>query len=310
MTDVSMGDDRAGLIEWLRARAQPIGSLDPEAPLEDLAPFGHAVGEAVVVGLGESVRGARTGSELYTVKHRILRLLVEWLGFRAMTLEDSEAVGEALDDHVRTGRGDPRSLLAEAWTPWRTEEFLDVIQWIRAFNATHPEDMVRIVGVDTEGDHPLAHNTLAWHERTGEKVLYWGGLAHTAGGKANVNSFPPDDRSPTTGRSDGSVLRDNLGSGYLSVGVTCHHGVDLPPPPPEFAEAVLGAAGLDQYALDIRPPQPEVARRWLAAPATTRVIGPHYDPANDAAYHMTGGSLTVWFDVVVHVREVTPVHPL
>jgi erythromycin esterase len=201
-------------------------------------------------------------------------------------------------------------LLAGAWAPLQTREFLDVVRWIRAFNATHPEDVVRIVGVDTDGDHSLAYNTLAWHERTGDKVLYWGGLAHTAGGKANVNSFPPDDRSPTTGRSDGSVLRDNLGSGYLSVGVTCHHGVDLPPPSPEFAEAVLGAAGLDHYVLDVRPPQPEVARRWLAAPAMTRVIGPHYDPANNAGYHMTGGSLSVWFDVVVHVREVTPAQPI
>lgn len=306
MGDGWTGTDPAALVEWLRARAHPIATVDPGAELEDLAPLGHAVGEAVVVGIGESVRGARSGRELYQLKHRVLRLVVEWLGFRAMALEESEAGGRALDEYVRTGAGDPRALLAQAWTPWRTEEFLAVIRWIRAFNADHPGDMVRIVGVDTGGDHPLAHNTLAWRERTGAKVLYWGGMAHTAGGKANVNSFPPAPVSPSTGRSDGSVLRDNLGTGYLSIGVTCHHGVDLPPPPPEFAESVLGAAGLDQYMIDIRPPQPEVARRWLAAPATTRVVGPHYDPAADADYHMTGGSLSVWFDVVLHRREIAP----
>ncbi len=38
--------------------------------------------------------------------------------------------------------------------------------------------------------------------------------------------------------------------------------------------------------------------------------GPVYDPADDAAHHLSGGSPAEWFDVIVHNHEVTPAHPL
>jgi erythromycin esterase len=37
-----------------------------------------------------------------------------------------------------------------------------------------------------------------------------------------------------------------------------------------------------------------------------RAIGPAYDPANDAAYHMSGGGPGDWFDVIIHQQQVTP----
>lgn len=54
----------------------------------------------------------------------------------------------------------------------------------------------------------------------------------------------------------------------------------------------------------------EPIRRRLNAPTRTRLIGPFYDPLDDAAHHMSGGSLASWFDVVVHMQEVTPSRPL
>lgn len=302
--------DRTALISWIEDSAHPIATVDPWAPLDDLAPLVPMVGHAVVVALGESVRGVRSGHEFYGLKHRILRLAVEQLGFRSMALEERDESGAAaIDEYVCTGGGDPQALLAGLWAPWQTEEFLDVVRWMRAYNADHPDDLARIVGVVSDAPHGLAYNTLAWHERTGDRILYWGGIAHTAVGRANSNSFPPNTSSPATGPTDGSILRDRLGSGYLSVGLTCHHGAGgapLPAPAADFAESILGSAGPERYFLDLHGPQPDVARRWLTAPATTRVIGPHYDPDNDAAYHMTGSSLAGWFDVIIHLREITP----
>jgi erythromycin esterase len=40
------------------------------------------------------------------------------------------------------------------------------------------------------------------------------------------------------------------------------------------------------------------------------VIGPVYDPENDGAFHLSGGSLSEWFDLVVHHRAVTVAHLL
>ncbi|MFI8812175.1 erythromycin esterase family protein [Streptomyces sp. NPDC055082] len=81
----------------------------------------------------------------------------------------------------------------------------------------------------------------------------------------------------------------------------------VPAPPAEFADAVLGSAGLDTYLLDLRDDAPAAVRAWLDAPARTRVIGPVYDPADNAAHRLSGGSLADWFDILLHSRVVTPV---
>jgi erythromycin esterase len=64
---------------------------------------------------------------------------------------------------------------------------------------------------------------------------------------------------------------------------------------------------LDAFFLDLHAEGPDVVQTWLNASARTRLIGPAYDPDNDAAHHLSGGSLTDWFDVIAHCRQVTPV---
>jgi erythromycin esterase len=294
---------------WIRETAWPLGSLDPSAPLDDLAPLGDALGPAVVVGLGESVRGVRGGHELYVVKHRILRLAVEVLGFRVLAVEDDDDIGAAIDHHLQTGVGDAATLLSRAWGPWRTVEFLDVLRWLRAWNVAHPDDAVRFIGVDGDEHHARALRTLAWHDETGGKVVYWGGIAHTA------VVAPADVPAAPAGMNDGLVLRERLGAAYVSVGVTCLEGAAagperMPPPAGNTAESVLAGADLDRFTLDLHAEQPEAVRRWLGSPTAIRVIGPRYDPDDDTAYRMAGGSLAGWFDVMAFVRRITPVHHL
>ena len=64
------------------------------------------------------------------------------------------------------------------------------------------------------------------------------------------------------------------------------------------------------YLLDLRAPAPPRVRSWLRVPAVLRAVGPSYDPASDASYLMSGGSLRGWFDVLVHQGLVTATTPL
>ena len=58
---------------WLERTAVPLRTSDPAAPLDDLDALAPAVGDAEIVGLGESNDG---GAELLALKHRVLRDLL------------------------------------------------------------------------------------------------------------------------------------------------------------------------------------------------------------------------------------------
>ncbi|MFI9048056.1 erythromycin esterase family protein [Streptomyces sp. NPDC053427] len=297
---------------WIGRHAHPLTTLDPAAPLTDLLPLRDAVGEARVVAIGSATRQAH---ELAALSHRLLRLLVERLGFRSVALEGDDAERLGLGTYIRTGEGDPRALLAGARSFWRLEETAEAVRWIRAYNRAHPQDPVRFVPAPSHSpqDRPamergMADEVIRWHRRTGDRTVYWGGLAHTAVGGART-TYPTNP--PVAHRNVGGHLREHFGPALVSVALTFHHGrapYPVPAPPPDFADAVLGSAGPAAYLLDLRTEGPDAVRDWLGSPtARTRVIGPAFDPADNAAFRLSGGSLAEWFDVVGHVREVTPV---
>lgn len=161
-----------------------------------------------------------------------------------------------------------------------------------------------------DADRHLAENAIWWHRATGDKVVYWGGLGHTANARTRIFS-PPAAPSPEP--NAGSHLRDHFGSGYVSVGLTFDHGnalYEFPSPPNRFADAVLGTVGPQAFLLDLRTDLKRAAQVWLDTPATMRLVGPSFNPVNNADYHLTGGTLRDWFDALAHIRAVTPVHPL
>ncbi|MFD9687141.1 erythromycin esterase family protein [Kitasatospora sp. NPDC059146] len=141
-----MGDD---VTDWLAANAVPLDSLDAGAPAGDLAPLRRVLGEARVVGLGESTHGT---AEFFRLKHRLLEFLVRELDFGALAMEASAASAGAVDAYVRYGTGDPVTALDRLgfWT-WKTYEVLALVEWLREHNRALPEARrVRFVGVDPQ----------------------------------------------------------------------------------------------------------------------------------------------------------------
>lgn len=134
-------------IEWLRAHAVPLGTDDPEQDNSDLIPVLGMIGNARVVGLGEGTHGTR---EFLRMKHRLIRALVEELGFRRIALETNLPETEALNRYIQTGEGDPRELLRgmRLWT-WETEEVLGLVEWMRSYNASG-KGPVELFGFDMQ----------------------------------------------------------------------------------------------------------------------------------------------------------------
>ncbi|WP_433712467.1 erythromycin esterase family protein [Nocardia sp. CA-084685] len=394
----------SGLREWLRARAQPIFDTHSNSIGSDIAALAERLGSATVVGLGESTRFSR---QTFGLRERVFRVLVEQYGFRTLAVQDSARSGERLDAYVRTGTGGPESALADAWRPTRTAEMAAALAWIREFNGEHPNDPVRILGVEppraessdydvvldyvrqyapdrlaaieshlgpirtahqidehvqrhqgihpgrpfiedardalvlfeklpvtTESENALTHlrlivdfheksvagqggfarderpaaqRVIEWQRDTGAKIAYWDGIAHTAAlplgdGPAENSEF----------RGTGSYLREHFGARYVSVAIGFHHG-DLgmamaPEPLSDLVDATLGMVDLPAFYIDLHSDAPKSAQQWLHEPAKLRTISGIYDPAKDATAHTTVRSLVDAYDVLVHIRETSPVH--
>ncbi|MFE0105015.1 erythromycin esterase family protein [Streptomyces sp. NPDC059009] len=127
--------------------AHPLRATGPGGSDRDLRPLGRMVGDATVVGLGEATHGSH---EFFTMKDRVFRYLVEKKGFTTFAQEVSWTTGLRFDAYVRGGKGDVRALVHQelAKTPWDTEEYVELLTWMRAYNDRHPGRQVRFVGDD------------------------------------------------------------------------------------------------------------------------------------------------------------------
>ncbi|WP_250290231.1 erythromycin esterase family protein [Streptomyces atroolivaceus] len=194
-------------------------TVDPLAPLEDLRPLLGMLGEdAAVVGYGAGTRGAH---ELSAMQVRIARLLVEEAGFRAVALDQDWTLCVLLDTYLRTGTGDPVSLLEAAEPFARTEEVLALLRWMRAFNQAHPNDPVRLVGVSPHETGTSAYDTVTAYVRRAAPELLGEVLACYA-------ELRPDGKVSAHTRRfralpDRSIWRDRAQEAYDLVGALPGH---------------------------------------------------------------------------------------
>lgn len=141
------------VIDWLRTHAILFQTVDPSGDLADLQPLAPVIGDAGIVGVGEATHGTR---EHFLFKHRLLRFLVTQKGFRALAFESPWPTGLPLNQYVLGGEGDPERLLGKAvFGVWYTREVLDMVRWMREYNATVPPDQrVEFVGIDMQLTRP------------------------------------------------------------------------------------------------------------------------------------------------------------
>ena len=131
----------------------------------DVSPIRSVVGDAVVVGLGDGSHGTH---EFATMKVRMIQYLVEEMDFDVVAIEASFAPVNRLNAYIQGGPGDPRAILADMETRltyffWNTEEFLGLIEWMRAYNAHRgTESAIELIGVDTFDELTNAADVVAY----------------------------------------------------------------------------------------------------------------------------------------------------
>jgi erythromycin esterase len=145
-TETLPNDD---ITQWFAAKALSINTTTPGVNDVDLISLdGMATATGRLIGIGEATHGTR---QFFELKHRILQSLVERrANILAFAIEASMPDAMAIDDYVRQGTGDPAKALSHLyfWT-WRTQEVLDLIRWLREYNAPRPlAERIGFFGVD------------------------------------------------------------------------------------------------------------------------------------------------------------------
>jgi erythromycin esterase-like protein len=135
------------VVTWMKRTAKPFDTCAPRDDQRDLAFLDKLVGNAHIVALGEGTHGT---SEFFQMKHRIVRYLATKKGFTVFAIEANMPEAYRVNDYVLTGRGDAKSLLNGMyfWT-WNTQEVLDMIEWMRAYNAAG-KGRIQFTGFDMQ----------------------------------------------------------------------------------------------------------------------------------------------------------------
>lgn len=126
--------DNDDITAWMKKDARPFETCAPSDKVTDLESLRRMVGNARIVALGEGTHGTR---EFFQLKHRITQHLATEMGFTVFAIEANLPEAWRVNDYVLGGQGDPRALIQGMyfWT-WNTEEVLEMVEWMRRFNAS------------------------------------------------------------------------------------------------------------------------------------------------------------------------------
>lgn len=209
--DAEAGPAPPEVLDWLRAQATRLDTVDAGHGLADLAPLERSVGAAPIVALGEATHGS---SEFFRLKHRMLEFLVSEMGFTAIALEANFPEALDVNEYVLTGRGDPAKALAGMyfWTT-NTEETLEMIRWMRRYNADprHPKK-VKFYGFDMQFAWRSVKDVVAYLRRVDPDRAT--AAARALALLANAYTQPDFDRLPLASRQATAAIADDLARAF------------------------------------------------------------------------------------------------
>lgn len=122
-------------------------SADPTADDADLAPFDEMIETTELVGLGETVH---TSGGYHRMRNRLVRHMIEKLGFRAVALETPWATAEVATKYVETCQGSTKAASASIFGVFASVEMASLFEWLCAWNTSHPTDKVAFWGYDVQ----------------------------------------------------------------------------------------------------------------------------------------------------------------
>lgn len=101
-----------------------------------------------IIALGEATHG---NSDFQALKLDVLQTVVETEGVRSFALEMDFAEGMNLDAYIKGGDGNAQELVENlSFTIYQTEEMVALVDWMRDYNAQHPDDPLSFYAFDMQ----------------------------------------------------------------------------------------------------------------------------------------------------------------
>src|SRR4051812_11372808 len=140
----------------------PLATIDPGASTQDLEFLRSAVEHVRVLSLGEATH---TTHEFVQLKSRIMQYCVAELGFTMIAVENDFGRTLQINDFVLTGKGSATQAdAAMSMFAWTCEEFVALVEWVRAWNVTH-DRKVKFYGIDMQGSQSEVRYLLNYLQR-------------------------------------------------------------------------------------------------------------------------------------------------
>ncbi len=125
----------------------PLTSIYHSDDMSDLKQLDSVFANRTIIGVGESTHGT---SEFTTMRLRLFRYLVENHQFNTFFLEADFAACQRVNRYIHGAKDSVRKALLEVrlW-PWLTYEMVELIEWMREYNADN-NNALSIVGCDMQ----------------------------------------------------------------------------------------------------------------------------------------------------------------
>lgn len=130
--DAAQKSRQSAAAEWAKKNAIPLTTVEPGHGFADLQALKPLIGNARILAVGEGTHGT---SEFFRLRQRLFEFLVEEMGFTLLGIETTMSAADDLNRYVLSGEGDPMRALAGGHWIWNIEEVLDLVGWMRRYNA-------------------------------------------------------------------------------------------------------------------------------------------------------------------------------
>jgi len=156
---ISLGQSK--LVEDLNKQIIEVKALSPDSSFADLGALHEIVKDKSIIGLGEATHATR---EFFVYKHRLIKYLVTHENFKVFVIEGDFAGSQAMYDYVVDGKGTINdALYGIGFVIWMTEEFVDLIKWMREYNTGKLlEDKIKFYGCDINNKQFAAKKMLGY----------------------------------------------------------------------------------------------------------------------------------------------------